>query len=77
MRPATEEELKSLGYHEHTSRDDRSFYVHRDANEAQWQRPTVTVPATTKPATDQELDLGYDELETGDGRKFYVHRDLK
>ena len=34
------------------------------------------MPATTRPATDQELDaLCYDELETDDGRKFYVHRD--
>merc|ERR1712091_483761 len=76
MRPATDEEFESLGYQEHRTRDDRLFYVHRDANEAQWQRPTATVPATAKPATDQELDaLGYDELETNDGRKFYVHRD--
>ena len=42
-RPATAagtKELESLGYDEHKSRDDRSFYVHRDANEAQWRRPT-------------------------------------
>jgi hypothetical protein len=74
-RPATDDDLKVLGYEKTVATDGRRFYFHPAKNEAQWGLSYVDVPATTRPATDDDLKLlGLDEFVAVDGRKFYVYR---
>ena len=64
------EELESSAT-TNTWHDNRSFYVHRDANEAQWQRPIQRARDRQRRRAE---DLRSDSWRR-DGRKFYVHRD--
>ncbi|KAH8087564.1 hypothetical protein JL720_6874 [Aureococcus anophagefferens] len=60
-RPATDAELPGLGFEKLVTTSGREFYVHE--TEAQFERPTVPVPASRRLATDEELPgPGYEEL---------------
>ncbi|KAH8048083.1 hypothetical protein JL722_12676 [Aureococcus anophagefferens] len=80
VRLATDDELQELGYETLATASGREIYVRlneadfrRPTVPAQLERPTVSVPASARPATDDELrGFGYETLAAASGRDFYV-----